>query len=391
MAVHKRIFHLSVAACLLVVFAIIRQHGLTNIPTTRWHQGLNWANASLTMPSYERSKWSGLGRWKPVYSSSEGQRNTAQFKEKEEDYTRTLVIPRMKDEDISWIARELPDLNVTVYVANDPSTLLHSPKNKGHEVMVYLTYIIDHYDNLPDVIMFMHAHRWAHHNNELLGYDAPQMIKRLSNSHVIQQGYVNLRCHWSPGCPEWLHPHKNNEDELIEKQEEAVLVESWEELFPSEPLPPTLAQPCCAQFALSRKRIHSLPLSRFIFFRDWILQTPLSDYVSGRIWEYSWQYLFSSQGVSCPPEHLCYCNAFRVCFGGASELNSYKDLQRTKLEYEKQINEVQNNNGSNLMSPEPDSYAYLHKQVDALNKELASRKKKALDRGEGLQFGKHVR
>ena len=298
----------------------------------------------------------------------------------------------MKDEDISWIAQELPDLNATVYVANDPSNILHSPKNKGHEVMVYLTYIIDHYENLPDVTIFIHAHRWAHHNSELLGYDAPQMIRRLSNRHVLRQGYVNLRCNWSPGCPEWLHPHDEGE-EVLAKQEEAVLFESWDELFPSEPLPQTLAQPCCAQFALSRDRVRSLPLSRYIFFRDWILQTPLSDYVSGRIWEYSWQYLFTSQGVACPAEHLCYCDAFRLCFGGAAEFNGFTELQRTKHDYETKLRDMQkvgsNKPGDayNDSKAEPSDYTYLHRQLEALNKELASLEKAALDRGDSLEDG----
>ena len=258
--------------------------------------------------------------------------------------------------------------------------------------MVYLTYIIDHYDVLPDVIVFMHAHRWTHHNNELLGYDAPQMIRRLSSAHVTRQGYVNMRCHWSPGCPEWLHP--GGREEVLGKQEEAVLVESWAELFPSDPLPKTLAQPCCAQFALSRQRIHSIPLRRFTFFRDWILRTPLSDYISGRIWEYSWQYLFTSQGVYCPAEHLCYCDAFGVCFGGAVEFSNYKDMQGNKLEYEAQINKMRqqtlllqadqnwkSTNASKIPPIETDKYSHLLRQVDALDKELASRRKKAIERG----------
>lgn len=81
-------------------------------------------------------------------------------------YARVVVIPRMKDENISWIAEELPDIDVAIYVANDPKAPLHPPRNKGHEVMIYLTYIIDHYEALPDIIIFMHAHRFSHHNND---------------------------------------------------------------------------------------------------------------------------------------------------------------------------------------------------------------------------------
>lgn len=307
-------------------------------------------------------------------------------------YTRVLVIPRMKDDDTSWIAEELPDTNVAIYVANDPMVPLHPPKNKGHEVMIYFTYIIDHYDRLPDVVIFMHAHRFTHHNNELLGYDAPQMIRRLRDDHVIREGYVNLRCNWSPGCPEWLHP--DSTEEFLGKQEEAVLSESWSELFPLDPLPKSLAQACCAQFALSKERIHSIPLRSFIFYRDWILRTPLSDYISGRIWEYSWQFLFTSKSVSCPAEHICYCDGFGVCFGGEAKYKEFEDLQRTKQDYETEMNGLQRQlstardadgvgrvNMSNAEAPVAGLSSHLNDQIKALDKELSVRMQDAIERG----------
>lgn len=75
------------------------------------------------------------------------------------NYTSTLVIARTKEEEMEWLQRELPDQQTAIYVVDDPSAPLHPPKNKGHEVMVYLTYIIDHYDELADVTLFMHAHQ----------------------------------------------------------------------------------------------------------------------------------------------------------------------------------------------------------------------------------------
>ena len=60
---------------------------------------------------------------------------------------------------MEWLQKEIPDQPTAIYVVDDPSAPLHPPKNKGHEVMVYLTYIIDHYDELADVTMFMHAHQ----------------------------------------------------------------------------------------------------------------------------------------------------------------------------------------------------------------------------------------
>ena len=309
------------------------------------------------------------------------------------DYSRVMVIPRTKDEDITWIAEELPGLDLSVYVVDEPTAPQHPPKNKGHEVMVYLSYIIDHYDNLPDIVIFMHAHRFTYHNTELLGADASQMIRRLSNEHVMRSGFVNMRCSWAPGCPRWLY--FNGTEELMVKQEETFLAQSWKELFPLEPLPPYLAQPCCAQFAVSSERILSIPQSRFAFYRDWMMKTPLTDYVSGRIMEYSWQYIFTGKGAMCPAEHLCYCDTYGICFGGNAQYEDFvqlgykKEALASDLEKWKEAKHLYNeqsfsgalNNTKNITAPDQKQYELMEEQIRSLDTERERRKEKALTRG----------
>lgn len=244
--------------------------------------------------------------------------------------TPTLVVPRMKDDDISWMDELTGSLHFDIYIADDFAAAAHPPTNKGHEVMIYLTYIIDHYDKLPEAVIFMHAHRRTHHNNDLLDFDAVEMIKRLRMDHVLKQGYFNMRCGWLPGCPQWLDASGGHE--VMNKQEQAVLSESWQELFPLDPLPPNLAQPCCSQFAVSRQRIQSIPRSRYIFWRDWVMKTPLTNYVSGRIWEYSWHYLFTRESVLCPAEHVCYCDGFGLCFESQEVYRTFRELNSTQKE-----------------------------------------------------------
>ena len=309
-------------------------------------------------------------------------------------YSRVMVVPRMKDDDISWIAHELSSLDVIVYVANDPKAPLHPPKNKGHEVMTYLSYIVDHYNSLPDIVIFMHSHRWTHHNNHLLGHDAVEMIRRLRNDHVIRAGYVNMRCEWTPGCPEWLH--SDSTQETLDKQEEEVLSNCWKELFPLDPIPRALGQACCAQFAVSKERIRAIPLTRFVFYRDWIMRTPLSDYVSGRIWEYSWQFLFTGQSIVCPAEHVCYCDGFGVCFGGEAEYKDFERLRHMRRGWEEELTELRDSraviqkangehwkgNASGLKAVNPGRESYLSIQVEALSKEIIARRDAALERGQ---------
>jgi hypothetical protein len=246
------------------------------------------------------------------------------------EYTRTLVVPRLMREDVKWISEQLPDMKTAIYVVDLPTAKLHPPKNKGHEAMVYLTYIIDNYEDLPDISIFMHAHRYTWHNIDLLDNDAAEMVKTLSSEHVIRKGYVNLRCAWAPGCPGWLHPGTTEFNE--ERPEEVEIAGAWMELFPGVNIPSELSQPCCSQFALSRERVLSRPLSHYTAYRDWLLRTPLSDFLSGRIFEYSWQYLFAGEAVLCPTLSECYCDGFGFCFGGEKQIQRHMK-KRERLQH----------------------------------------------------------
>lgn len=320
------------------------------------------------------------------------------------DYSKTVVIPRLSSENTSWIEQELGDilypngpLQTAIYVVDDSHAALHPPKNKGHEVMVYLSYIIDHYDNLPDVAMFMHSHRYAWHNNDVLDNDAAQMIRFLSAERVTREGYMNLRCHWDPGCPAWLHPGAIERN--YEKQEEWLIAESWSELFPLDPIPPVLSQPCCAQFALSRDRMLALPLSRYIFYRDWLLRTPLNDYLSGRVWEYLWQYVFTGHSVECPAMHACYCDGYGLCFGGPDRFNEWFELRYHLREHEnelfqwrmkQEIIQAAEQGGhldeaQMLEVPELGRDEWLREQIATLKEELRVRKNAAGERGRYAQ------
>ena len=328
-------------------------------------------------------------------------------------YTQVMVVPCTKNENTSWIERELPGLETVIYVANDPDATLHPPRNKGHEAMIYLTYIIEHYDALPDIVLFMHAHRWTYHNNDLQGSDAVQLIKTLSHARVVRQGYMNLRCHWEPGCPGHLHPLANEPDFY---RLQGIVADQWPKLFPTDPIPETLAQPCCAQFAVTRERIRSNPLRKYVFFRDWLLRTPLTDYYSGRIWEYLWHFIFTGKTVLCPEEHVCYCDGFGICFGGREEYNEYFSLRKQRDGFERELREwyerakavaerqndkndgegegegEENDTGKESKNsglgmdadadmPEMGRDVFLRDQIDALNRELDDRREQAMEQG----------
>ncbi|KAI9695143.1 MAG: hypothetical protein M1820_008849 [Bogoriella megaspora] len=235
-----------------------------------------------------------------------------------------LIIPHFKSEDLTWLAQLPLVINPIVYTNSAfPSSYgfvtRHVSSTKGHEALTYITHITNSYYSLPSILIFMHPHEIAWHNNDLLSHSALILLSRLNPYHILRQGYVNLRCHWDPGCPSYLHPSTPDQDlkpgSDALRQEEPLVANAWSMLFPGEEAPTNLAQPCCAQFAVSKEQILSHPLSRYKGIQSWLESTTLDDRMSGRVLEYVWQYLFTGDSVHCPNMRSCYCKMYGVCFG----------------------------------------------------------------------------
>ncbi|KAF2856773.1 hypothetical protein T440DRAFT_503428 [Plenodomus tracheiphilus IPT5] len=317
------------------------------------------------------------------------------------NYTSMLVIAKTREENIDWIKEKMPDQPVAAYVADDPNAPMHAPKNKGHEVMVYLSWIIDNYDNLPDITLFMHAHQLAWHNDDLLDGNAHLLITRLSRQRVWREGFVNMRCSWHPGCPDWIHP--GNTDPNPFKEEEHLIGKSWSELFPLDEVPTVLATPCCAQFALSRDRIQARPYAQYLWYRDWLFNSRLPDHLSGRMWEYVWQFVFTGLNVYCPKEYLCYCDQYGICFGGEEayadfivlknelgdregDLRNWRDQRDTYERYQIMTEEERKNEPLLLEflvqeEPDPNKEIDLVQEIDRLRPIVKKLKADAEERG----------
>lgn len=268
-----------------------------------------------------------------------------------QEYTKTIVMARLKSEDVSWVYNELHGFNHSIYVVDDDTAEFQVPQNKGREAMAYLTYIIDHYDRLPDTVLFFHPHRSTWHNNVLLDLDSVKTIQRLNPNRVAREGYFNARCHHDPGCPNWLHIDRpESEWDMVKKKEEQFLTSDvWRQLHPSDPIPEALSQPCCAQFAVSGDRIRARPVSDYQRYRQWLVDTNMSDEFSGRMLEYNWQYIFTGEAEFCPPQHECYCDGFGICFGGTTDQNlqGWLSLLRERELVDEKLRELRSDGGDN--------------------------------------------
>lgn len=161
---------------------------------------------------------------------------------------------------------------------------------------------------------------------------------------------MNLRCHHQPGCPDHIHPRllsdKENKDDRLNVPESAIIGDAWTQLFPSRSkLPEVLSQPCCGQFALSRSTILSVPKLQYIFYRDWLLTTDLEDRLSGRVWEYTWQYIFAGQEVFCPDEYDCYCEGYGVCFESKAQYERWFEMRDEVGRLEREVQNLEEDGG----------------------------------------------
>jgi hypothetical protein len=164
------------------------------------------------------------------------------------------------------------------------------PVNKGNEAMVYLTYIIDHYHALPDVVFFHHDHARSWHQP----LDAAVEITRLRTEYVLERGYVSPRC--LTGCENIIALGDVLDSDLVPANQLHLAMQRDVQLRSflahfldaDEPIPDDIAAPCCGQFAASRTAIRRRSLRWWREMRQWLIDTELTNYFSGRLLEYTW-------------------------------------------------------------------------------------------------------
>jgi hypothetical protein len=175
---------------------------------------------------------------------------------------------------------------------------------------VLSSYIIDHYDHLPDHVLFIHPNRYQWHNDDP-DYDGLPMLRHFQLPYLEQEGYVNIRCAWSLGCPSEIKPLEEEGEHREAVHAGGDYKEAFQTLFPSQPVPSAVGVSCCAQFAATRAKIRERKKSEYERYRQWIVDTDLTDSISGRVMEYSWHSKLS------PLHYPSFAAAAFVC-GSAS-------------------------------------------------------------------------
>lgn len=99
---------------------------------------------------------------------------------------------------------------------------------------------------------------------------------------------------------------------FADARDKAFGLQVWSELYEDElgELPEELSAPCCAEFIVSRERILAHSKDFYVHMRDWIMETELGRYRSGRVFEYMWHVIFGEGHVlpAVPECVLLHCD-----------------------------------------------------------------------------------
>lgn len=199
------------------------------------------------------------------------------------------------NEDLSWL--DCTDLPKFIYSKTNSNYRLVK-KNKGQEIPCFLSYIIDHYDNLPTKTLFMHGHRISGH----MDYDADYIIPRL-NWDLDTFFSINKR-EWYQEISEKVH--------LDEGAYDVWLLQNWHIFHGILPFPKKLMFYSGAQFVVHEDLITQYPKQFWKYLYDWVQNTHLSNFVTSRIFEYTWHYIFTRNPIE---KQYTYSNIFlnNVC------------------------------------------------------------------------------
>ena len=185
--------------------------------------------------------------------------------------------------DLSWIKEITADVDIKIYSTSDPTKIYVTP-NKGMDANMYLRYIIDNYDNLPERTLFVHHHRddWTQ------DYPLPYYI---NNLNWELDDYFNI------GARQYYKSAIDHNTKIRGEQWRKWLNDIWY-LFELPKIElENLIFYAGTQFMCHKKLILQYPKKYWANLHTWLLFTTLPDSISGRVFEYMWHYILTKNPI----------------------------------------------------------------------------------------------
>ena len=108
------------------------------------------------------------------------------------NYTNIVVSRYNRNVDFVYRINDNKNINILIYDKENPTNPYNVPVNRGQEASVYLKYITDYYDQLPDYTFFIHDEEYAWHHSGSIIDKYQEAIK--SNKKYYN---INDKCQWN--------------------------------------------------------------------------------------------------------------------------------------------------------------------------------------------------
>ncbi|KAJ6121419.1 hypothetical protein N7512_003884 [Penicillium capsulatum] len=230
-----------------------------------------------------------------------------------------LILGKTEGENIDWVDDFCKSFACTPYTYSLEETpekgFLAANSSIGHEANAYLTYIVNHYDRLHPYSIFVHGMRDQWHN-DVGGVRTNEQLSNLRFEAIDANGYINLRCQADPGCPEFIYLKHPGPVTIAMKYLIDVFPQQYAEIFGVDPstAPKHVGASCCAQFAVTRDRIHQRPREDYERMLNWVTSTNSTDsFGVGWMMEKLWHIVFQMPAVNCPSVDQCRCDLYGWC------------------------------------------------------------------------------
>jgi hypothetical protein len=179
------------------------------------------------------------------------------------------------NKNVDWIYK-LKNINkFLIYEKELPESEYNIPVNKGNEASVYLKYIIDNYENLPNYTFFIHDDEFAwHHKSSIIDlFDEAVNSKELY--YNINENCILGNITTDPWYDDILIWYNNYIEKYIPI--DTLPNKNWTQDYRGS-----------AQFLVHKSLITNFPLEFYEGLYNWIITTDMENAKSGRFLEWTW-------------------------------------------------------------------------------------------------------
>lgn len=190
------------------------------------------------------------------------------------------VIIAHYNEDLSWIN----DLRSSFQIISKKTIPEETVPNKGREASSYLEYIINNYESLTDISIFIHGHRTSWHNSDVEKY--------INGKSKFLVEYYNINLISSPRNSEPLWSLNEQAIGFLEKNKYIIEKEINQNINPLN-----IKYRAASCFYVKKEAILRHKLKSYKNWYEWIMSSKEPSGISSRVFEYCWHIIFTGNHV----------------------------------------------------------------------------------------------